>query len=84
MDIGLWVQSNRVVRSWSQSDLATRLGTAETTVSRWERGVALPRLDQFRQLCLEFERSADEALGLRLTPAARKRRVGQRPEAANG
>jgi transcriptional regulator with XRE-family HTH domain len=49
------VMKGRTIRTlrrrlgWTQSELAVRLGTDPVTVSRWERGVSLPRPSaQFR------------------------------------
>lgn len=78
--IAEWVRSNRVAKSWTQLELAKRVGVDSGTVSRWERG-GFPNLKQFRLLCVHFECSADPPLGLRPV-VARRRRVNTRTEAS--
>lgn len=71
--LGEWLRSNREQRVWTQAALAQRIGSDSGSVSRWERGVGLPNLAQFRRLCIAFKSSADAALGLPLSASARKR-----------
>lgn len=53
----------RHLKGWTQSDLATALGTSFETVSRWERGITLPG-PYFRvRLCTILGQTAQE-LGL--------------------
>lgn len=64
MRIGKWVRTHRVARQWSQAELARRVKAEVGGIGRWERDECLPHLEQFRRLCLAFERSADEPLRL--------------------
>jgi transcriptional regulator with XRE-family HTH domain len=44
MDAALLIKRVREVRSWTQADLATRLGAAQSAVARWESGRVSPRV----------------------------------------
>jgi transcriptional regulator with XRE-family HTH domain len=57
------LRNERLLRGWSQQDLADRLGATAVTVSRWECGVQQPGPALRRKLCLLFGKSEDE-LGL--------------------
>jgi transcriptional regulator with XRE-family HTH domain len=57
------LRNERLLRGWSQQDLADQLGATIVTVSRWECGVQQPGPALRLKLCLLFEKSADE-LGL--------------------
>lgn len=74
MDLGEWVRTNRTRCGWTQLELSLRLRVNHGCVSRWERGVHLPDLPQFRQLCVAFGSSADEALRLK-SPANKRARA---------
>src|SRR5450755_4795121 len=56
----------REAASWSQEDLATRLGSGQITVSRWETGETTPSPYFRKKLSLLFNKSPDE---LDLEPA---------------
>src|SRR5262245_54952099 len=57
------LRQERLLRGWSQQDVAGRLGTDGYTVNRWERGRATPS-PYFRQrLCALLGKNAQE-LGL--------------------
>src|SRR3989440_4742874 len=63
----------RYLKGWTQSDLAAALDTDFETVSRWERGIAVPGLFYREKLCELFAKSAEElgldlALNEQLTP----------------
>lgn len=63
-----WAETVRRIRStrdWSQDELAKALGCSVTNVSRWERGVAIPRSKHYRN---------------RLTDLASGATVGRREE----
>jgi transcriptional regulator with XRE-family HTH domain len=62
--LGEWLRTKRTQRRWTQSQLAHRLETEGACVSRWERGVNRPSLEQFRKLCIAFGASADDGLEL--------------------
>ncbi|HTK07139.1 MAG TPA: tetratricopeptide repeat protein [Ktedonobacteraceae bacterium] len=53
----------RVRRSWSQQEVANRLGTTHVNVSRWERGLTKPNPYYRRKLCMLFGLTEEE-LGL--------------------
>src|SRR5947199_7430470 len=53
----------RYLKGWTQSDLAAALDTDFETVSRWERGIALPSPFYREKLCDLFGKTAEE-LGL--------------------
>ena len=45
LDVAALLRQARTGAGWSQAELAARLGTTQPVVSRWERGVDVPRLD---------------------------------------
>jgi transcriptional regulator with XRE-family HTH domain len=53
----------RKARGWTQSNVAEKLGVANLTVARWEKGMTLPHAEQRKALCELFDKSASE-LGL--------------------
>jgi transcriptional regulator with XRE-family HTH domain len=53
----------RSLKGWSQAELAEELGTSFEMVSRWERGVTIPRPYYRERLCAALGKSAEE-LGL--------------------
>ncbi len=54
----------RQERGWNQQDVADRIGAPHSlNISRWESGTAFPRAYYIQQLCLLFEKTANE-LGL--------------------
>ncbi|MEO8970813.1 MAG: tetratricopeptide repeat protein, partial [Ktedonobacteraceae bacterium] len=55
--------NERLLRHWSQQELANRAGTTPINVSRWERGITTPGPYFQQRLCALFEKSASE-LGL--------------------
>ncbi len=50
----------RECRSWSQADLAEKVGCDTKTVSRWENGETLPRSYYRQTICALFGKSAEE------------------------
>ncbi len=55
----------RKKRGWTQAELAEKVGAASfVTVSRWERGTALPNPYYCQRLCEVFEKKNIEELGL--------------------
>lgn len=68
--------SERLRRSWSQQELAERLGTTPENVSRWERGVTFPRPYYRQKLCDLFQKNAEE-LGLFLETEHASEGVGE-------
>jgi transcriptional regulator with XRE-family HTH domain len=81
---GTLVRDARRLAGLSQADLARRLGTTQSVVSRWERGVDTPRVDTLGRILrscgfevdLTFRRLDDEdrtliAMHLAMTPEER-------------
>ena len=54
------LKTERKRRGWTQARLAQALGVATRTVMRWEKGLALPRLNHQRQLGTLFGKSTEE------------------------
>ncbi|HZR12498.1 MAG TPA: helix-turn-helix transcriptional regulator [Acidimicrobiia bacterium] len=88
VDTGALVRDARRYAGITQAELARRLGTKQSVISRWERGADIPRVDtlgRILQACgfeadLTFRRHDDEdrtqlALNLAMTPAQRLRTV---------
>ncbi|GHO84966.1 peptidoglycan-binding protein [Dictyobacter formicarum] len=50
----------RRTRTWSQGDLAERIGVAKETISRWENGVSRPQPQQLSRLCETFQMTPDK------------------------
>src|SRR5713226_1776422 len=57
------LRRERELRSWSQEQVAEKLGTSAPNVSRWERGKTFPDTYYRQKLCELFGKSAAE-LGL--------------------
>src|SRR5215470_3231736 len=62
------LQRERKRRSWSQEDVAEKVGSHSKTVSRWERGLSIPSLYYQQKLAEIFEKSIEE-LGFPIEPA---------------
>ena len=45
-----WLEEARLVRKWTQADVAEKLGVEVTTVRRWESGRCKPQPIKYRQL----------------------------------
>lgn len=63
------LQEARLLRGWTQQEVANRIGTTTVNISRWERGVTSPSPYFRKQLCLLFEKD-EGALGLFLAKSA--------------
>jgi transcriptional regulator with XRE-family HTH domain/DNA polymerase III delta prime subunit len=66
------VRRERELHSWSQEQVAEKLGTTAPNVSRWERGKTFPDTYYRQKLCELFGKSAEE-LGLIQNDADEKR-----------
>src|SRR6266566_3543720 len=53
----------RILKGWSQAELAEEVGTSFEMVGRWERGVTIPSPLYRKQLCAILGKTAEE-LGL--------------------
>ena len=81
---GALVREARRLAGLSQADLAQRLGTTQSVISRWERGLDTPRVDTLARILracgfeadISFRRLDDEdrsliAMHLDMTPEER-------------
>ncbi len=50
----------RKEHSWSQGEMAERIGVAKETISRWENGVSKPQPNQLRKLREVFGKTSEE------------------------
>jgi transcriptional regulator with XRE-family HTH domain/Tfp pilus assembly protein PilF len=57
------LRQERLLRGWSQKDVADRIGASYYYLSRWERGTTTPSPYYRQKLCALFEKNAAE-LGL--------------------
>jgi len=57
------LKAEREKRCWSLTKLAEILGTTPRTISRWEQGLAFPYPHYREQLCILYQKTAEE-LGL--------------------
>ena len=80
--LGAHVRATRIEKGLRQRDLAVKIETAVTTVSAWERGVALPTVTQLPVLAraLGMKQKALAEM-YRITQAARSNHHGPRPRA---
>lgn len=75
------LRRERILRGWTQEEVARRLACDSKTVGRWERGEAFPGLYYQRQLMKLFGKSAGE---LRLIVGTPLDNVATLPAAAQG
>ncbi len=52
--IGRFISSNRKDLGMTQAELAEKLGVSDKSVSKWERGVCLPDVSLYQDLCSEL------------------------------
>lgn len=64
VDIAEWIRAHRRRTGLTQRQLAPFVRVDANTISRWEKRQNKPGVDQLRLLCIAFQASADEALGL--------------------
>lgn len=60
----LSIKELRARHDMNQHQLALKMGVTQTTVSRWERNVESITASQLIKLCLMFDVSADDILGI--------------------
>lgn len=60
--IGKYIAGKRKVLGLTQRQLAEKLGMSDKSVSKWERGVCLPDVSVYSDLCLILEISINEFL----------------------
>lgn len=67
----LIIRELREQHEMTQDDLANRLGVKYQSVSRWERGIAYPTMDNLVAIAEIFGVSTDVVLGLAPVPPVR-------------
>ena len=67
--IGKYIASKRKSLGMTQKQLAEKLGMSDKSVSKWERGVCLPDVSVYKELC--------SILGISLNERSEERRVGK-------
>ncbi|MGU3473562.1 helix-turn-helix domain-containing protein [Paenibacillus sp. D51F] len=63
--IGSRLRELRLLRGWTQQQLADVLGIAKSTVSQYENNVNEPDLRMLARLCRLFDVPSDDLLGLK-------------------
>lgn len=61
--MGNCILENRKRKGMTQEQLAEKLGISTVAVSKWERGMSVPKLEVVCQLADYFQMSVDELLG---------------------
>lgn len=61
-ELGERIVRLRKARGWNQMELAARLGVHSSRLSKWERGINAPSLEDLRNLMNVLEVTADELL----------------------
>lgn len=62
MCFGTFIKKQRIIKGYSQQELATHLGIKRQAVSRWENNLALPALNHLYPLSKFLELSSEELL----------------------
>jgi transcriptional regulator with XRE-family HTH domain len=55
----LTLKAARVNAGLSQKDAASRLGVSKCTLSKWERGISMPKANQIADICSLYGVSYD-------------------------
>ena len=63
--IGKYIASKRKSLGMTQKQLAEKLGMSDKSVSKWERGVCLPDVSVYKELCSILGISLNEVSGWR-------------------
>ena len=63
--IGERLKELRVTNKLSQENMGKILNVSQDTISLWERGKALPAVENVILICQKFEVSSDYLLGLK-------------------
>lgn len=53
----------RLSRGWSQSDFAKRINSTKSTVSNWEQGTRVPKLEKLMEVAKVFNVDANTLIG---------------------
>lgn len=67
------LKQSRLNSRFTQEELAEKLNTVKTQISRWERGESVPHADTLTELSRLFNVSVDYLLGLSDEPTIRMR-----------
>ncbi|MHC9001549.1 helix-turn-helix domain-containing protein [Enterococcus bulliens] len=62
MYFGTFMKKQRIIKGYSQQDLATYLGIKRQAISRWENNLAYPAVNHLYPLSKFLELSAEELL----------------------
>lgn len=65
MDISQEIVVLRANKSWTQQQLAEKLGTTQRTVASWESGISIPRKTMRVKLAVLFGLPENYFLGIR-------------------
>ena len=57
---GKYIAEKRKLQNMTQAQLAARLGVSDKAVSKWERGISLPDISKYQELCEVLEVSLNE------------------------
>lgn len=63
-DFGRRLKAIRLSRGMTQRDVGEKIGIVGNVVSNWEMGIAMPRLELFRALCIALNCPPGDLLGL--------------------
>ncbi len=58
------IKEFRLSQSWTQKELAEKIGQAQSTIFYWEQNKQEPTISSLKKLCEIFDVSADYLLGL--------------------
>ncbi len=66
--LGQRIQIARLKKGFTQEELGALLEINGKSVSKWERGVAVPSLEHLYKICIILEISLDELLDIQSSP----------------
>ena len=58
------IKELRLENNWSLRNLAERIDVSPVAISRWERGIRLPNIENLKQLAVVFNVTTDYLVGL--------------------
>ena len=59
----------------TQQELAKQIGTSQTTISSWEKNINVISAPHLKRLCLFFNVSADDLLGINLENCSSDKKI---------
>ena len=71
-DFGLFIKQKRLMKNYTQKDLAQMLCVSEGAVSKWERGVSYPDITMISDICRALQISEHELITASTDTATRK------------